>query len=251
MPQSTYDRPIKEVYGEVIALTTTASHQALRKGFHAIKGFHSAEWRLGVAPKLLNCLFYNGTTGAYSDHTANVTDGSSSTHAALDGMTTSDYLYLGFSGPTRGFYIDMGSNVNAATTSTLDMEYCSTAVAQGATIAFTDVAGDSDGTSSGNVTLAVDGLYSFTLPTAWVPSTLGTSAAPYQGKCYWIRFTPNKTLSTPLDINEIIPAARTTNYDYCEANVTNIYHLNLSEIGALEYKITSDTGNMHLTWIKY
>ena len=118
------------------------------------------------------------------------TDRSSSTHVPLDALGTSDYVYLGFSEPALGVYIDVGTNVNA-TAATLDVEYCSTAAGVGSTIAFTDVAGDSDGTTSGGATLAQDGVYTWTLPTAWKPSYLGTAAAPLFSYCWWIRFAPS------------------------------------------------------------
>ncbi len=247
MAIATFGSPIKKVYGETVSLTTTASHLAIRPNYHEVMLYCASAWRLGLAPKLLHVVYNTGTT--YTEYVQNVTDRSTSTHVPLDAMADTDYLYLGFSEPSRGVYIDVGTGVNAEV-ATLDVEYCSTAIALGANLAFTDVSGDSDGTTSGGATLAVDGLYSWNLPTAWKKSFLGTYAAPLFSNCYWIRFKPSAALSAAVDINEIIPASDTTNYAYMEGGITYEFSLNLAQVGAFEC-VHTGTATLNVNWIQH
>jgi len=193
-------------------------------------------------------LYYDASAGTYTPYKTEATDRVSTTHVPLDAMPTTDYLYLGFAEPVLGIYIDVGDNVNSNDVE-LDVEYCSTAVAPGATIAFTNVAGDSDGTDSTG-TLAQDGVYTWTLPTAWVRSQLGTSADPKYGKCYWIRFCPTGALSAIVDLNEIIPVYKNANYSYKEASTSYVDQLNFSRnSGFVLMGSTSQT--LNVTWLKH
>ncbi len=241
-------RPITRIYGEQVSLTTTAAHLAFMPNFKEILFYCPSAWRLGIAPRLKHCVLYDGSD--YTDYINSVTDRSSATHMPLDGMTTSKYVYLGFVSPSRGVYFDLDTSHKNAETATLDVEYCSTAVANGATIAFTDVAGDSDGTDSPGATLSKDGLYAWTVPSAWVESTLGTFASPLFSKCYWIRFKPSATLSSEIDVIEVIPAAYDTNYGFMEAAMSYQFALNTDKNGAFEFDHTS-TDTLDVNWITH
>ncbi len=249
MAYAIFGSPIKKVYGETASLTTTAYHLAFMPSYHEVMMYCSSAWRMGLAPKLLHALYYNGTT--YTEYAQSVTDRSSSTHMPLDGMTTGHYVYLGFSEPTRGVKFDLhATNLNAVA-ATLDVENCTTAVDVGATIAFTDVAGDSDGTDSpAGTTLGADGLYAWTLPTNWVRSTLGTASVPLFTKCYWLRFKPSTTLSATIDVEEIIPACDTVNYAYMEGGIAYQFSLNIAQCGAFEFDHTA-TGTLDISWIQH
>jgi len=240
-------KAIEVMEGETKTLSTTAGYIAFKPGFDEVTLYSDSAWRLALSPALLHVLYFNGTT--YVDYKPEATDRSSSTHVPLDGMTTSHYLYLGTAEPILGVYFDIGTNVQAEA-ATLDVEYCSTAVALGATIAFTDVAADSDGTTSGGATLAVDGVYTWTLP-AIKRSILGTYAAPEKyALCYWTRFKPSATLSATVDINEIIPVYQNTNYAYKEPGVIYNFRLNPARIGGFVVAATALTPTLHINWIK-
>lgn len=250
MSTAVFGSPLRAVEGETLALTTSAQHVAVKPGFQEVKLYCLAQWRLALSPKLLHCLYYNAAAATYTEYVQQATDRVSTTRVPLDLMLTTDILYLGFSEQARGIYVDMGSNVNAIA-ATLDVEYCSTAVALGASIAFTDVAGDSDGTTSGGATLAQDGIYTWTLPTAWKESTLGTYAIPLFSRCWWIRFLPSATLSATVDVNEIIPVYQNTNYAYMEPGLAEEFSLNLAKVGGLVALATSGTPTLDITWIKH
>lgn len=154
---------IKKVYGETVSLTTTAAHLAFMPKYHEVLMYCASDWRMGIAPKLASVLYFDGSLGTYTDYTLYAVDRASGTHVPLDAMAAQDYLYLGVTEPVRGFYFDIGTNAQATGSRTLDWEYMS--ALSGGAPTFTDVAGDSDGTS-GTTTLDQDGLYSFTLVAA-------------------------------------------------------------------------------------
>ena len=110
---------------------------------------------------------------------------------------------------------------------------------------FTDVASDSDGTDSTG-TLAVDGLYAFTLPATKKGPVVVLDNEPL----YWFRFSPSGALSDPTDINEIIPATDTVNYAYMEAGSIYQFSLNLAQNGAFEFDHTG-TATLNLDWIQH
>jgi len=121
---------IKRLYGETVAMTTTAAHLAAPIGYGEIKHKASAAYRLGLAPLLAKVFYYKGSTGVYTDYTAYARDKSSDTHVPLDAMLVADIIYMGFPECPRGVYFDVGTNVNA-NAATLDMEYCYDAAQKG------------------------------------------------------------------------------------------------------------------------
>ena len=109
---------------------------------------------------------------------------------------------------------------------------------------FTDVASDSDGTTSGGATLAVDGLYAFTLPAVVRGAITALDGEPL----YWYRFAPSATLSATVDLIDIIPACDTTNYGYANAGIAENYSMNTAQCGAFEFDhASSDT--LYIDWI--
>ena len=249
---SVYEResPIKEVQGydqTINVAGTPSNYSAVVPGFSEYKFVCDTAWRLSLAPKLLHALYYTAASATFTEYTTQVTDGLSTTHMPLDGMLTTDYVYLGTSAPAW-FYFDIGTNVNATVT-TLDVEYCSTAQTLSAEPVFTDVAADSDQTDAAGATLGVDGEYVFTKP-AVVRSRLGTGAASKYSKCYWIRFKPSAPLSATVDINEIIPIyPDATNLAYMSAAVEYNVRLDLSNVGGW-YAQCSAEKHLYITPIK-
>ena len=232
---------ISKVLGETVSLTTTAYHLNFYPKYHEVKFYCASDWRMGIAPKLLDVVYYNGTT--YTHYPTQGIDRSTATHVPLDGMTTAHKLYLRVSDPTRGFHFTIdGTNKNAET-ATLDFEYCS-AISSGVGT-FTDVASDSDGTDTGGATLNTSGLYSFTLP-----SVDYGALTDIGGPGYWYRFTPSATLSTTVDIQQIVPACDTTSYGYMQGGQEYQFSINQSEQGAFEFDHTA-TDTLNVTWIRH
>lgn len=250
MATQTWDKPLIAQEGETVTLASDhADYLAVKPGFDGVIMYCASAWRRALAPALLHVLYYDATDGSYTNYRAHATDGLSTTHVPLDAMPTADFLYLGFSEPVLGVYIDVGANVNAEA-ATLAVKNCTTAVAQGATIAFTDVTGDSDGTDNAGATLGQDGAYVWTLPTNWVRSTLGTYASPLYSKCYWIQIAPSATLSATVDINEIIPIYKNASYAYMEAATSYVDQLNYTKVGGFTLKGTG-AHTLNVSWLKH
>ena len=246
MANQTWDKPLTAEEGEQASLTTTESYLAFKPGFDGVIMYSGSAWRRALSPALVHVLYYDTSESTYTSYKTQATDRLSTTHVKLDAMATGDYLYLGFSQPALGIQIDMGSNVNAEDKE-LDVEYCSTAVP--GTLAFTNVEGDNDGTDSSG-TLAQDGVYTWTLPTAWVRSTLGTHQIPLYTKCYWIRFCPTGALSTTVDVNEIIPVYKNTNYAHYQASTSYVSQLDPTRNSGFVLK-GSGTQTLDVTWLRH
>ena len=121
MAQAVFSSPIRKVYGETVALTTTAAHLGVMPGYHEVMLYCASAWRLGLAPRLARVKLYTGS--AYIDYTAEATDRLAATHVPLDAMPVTKKLYLGFTDPVRGWYeIIDDTNKNAVNT-TRDVEY--------------------------------------------------------------------------------------------------------------------------------
>ena len=248
MATQTWDKPLVAVEGETKTIGTTATYLATKKGFDGVIMFCDTAWRRALSPALINVLYYDTSAGTYTSYLKEATDGGSTGHVPLDAMATGDYLYLGFYEPVLGVYFDMGSNVNSNHVDP-DFEFSSTAVGQGATLAWTDMGGDSDGTDSTG-TLAQDGVYTWTLPTTWVRTTLGTHAIPLYQKCYWARFCPTGALSATVDVNQIIPVYKNSTYSYQEASVSYVDQLNTAKTGGFVlYCGASKT--LNVTWLRH
>jgi len=234
--------PIKRLYGEQASLTTTALHLAQMPGYHEVMFYCASAWRLGIAPKLAKVFVYTAATTTYVDYTSQATDRSDSTHVPLDALGTSDIVYMGFQDDCpRGVYINIGSNANAEL-ATLDVEYVS-AITAGVNT-WSDVASDSDGTTSGGATLAVDGIYTWDVPASLTATVNGVS------NLHWIRFKPSASLSATVDILEIVPACVDTNYAFMEAGVPYQFSFNTERAGAFEFDHTG-TATLDVTWIKH
>lgn len=252
MATSVFGAPLILEEGDTaLTLTTSAQYIAVKPGWQEVKMYCASEWRIAHCPKLVHALYYSASAGTYTDYMTTVTDRSSSTHMPLDAMAATDYLYLGTTDPVAGFFFDIGSNTNDEAAA-LDWEYCSTAVAPGATIAFTDVAGDSDGTKT-TQTLDTDGVYAFTaLGEGTIKrSTLGTAGTPLYGKCYWYRFKPSIPLAATVDINEIIPVYKNTNYGWREAGIEYTWTVDLTKTSGFALLATAGTPVLHITWLKH
>tara|TARA_Y100000310_G_C20701833_1_gene830681 strand:+ start:5206 stop:5802 length:597 start_codon:yes stop_codon:yes gene_type:complete len=198
---------------------------------------------MGIAPRLQTVRFGTATT-ATANYTSQAIDRDDTTHVQLDGMTSSQYLYMGLTGKGRGFYFNMdGTNFNDVA-ATLDMEFASAISAGSPT--WTDVASDSDGTDSSGDTLKQDGLYSFTLPAVVKGIIPFLDTEPL----FWYRFAPSTTLSATVDVIDLIPACDTTNYSYMEAGLAYQFALNLAQNGAFEFDHTA-TDTLNITWIQH
>ncbi len=245
------DSGLHVMEGEAAALTptTTPAYQQFQPDRAEARIYGSAAFQMVICPKLVHAVYYDATDGSYTDYIKNVVDKDLATHLPLDAMVTGDYLYLGVSQPVRGFYFWMDNTNKNAENATLDMEYCSTALSESASLAWTDVASDSDGTNSGSATLAQSGAYTFTLP-AVRRSHLGTWQTRLFTKCYWYRFAPSAALSATIEVEELMPIYKNTNWAYMQATTEYVIPLNYAEASGFIFYAASGNPNVYVSWQK-
>lgn len=135
------------------------------------------------------CYYHNGT-----DYTtvsmANAIDGLSGTAADINSMATTHAIYIGYSAPYSGLYIDL-TNVND-NTSLIDFTYH--AGNAFSSITFTD---NTTNVGFGPATLHQDGSIPFSVPDDWKPSIVNDVEA------YWVRLTVSATLDSTVSIAQI------------------------------------------------
>jgi len=236
MATPVFDASIEKIYGDTLALSTTAQYLRFPHEYQRADLFCTGDFKLLLNPLIQSVLYYDASADSYTDYTDYSRDGDSSTHVPLDAMATTDILYLGFEDPVAGLYFDMGSNVNS-NSATLDVEYYNGS--------WTDVSGDSDGTASGGATLAKDGAYTWTLPTDWVTYTVSSVR-----ELYWIRFKPSAQLSATVDVNEILTINQNTKYGYRFGNMLYSITINNQKVGALQVLAVQGTPTLYYEWQK-
>lgn len=162
------------------------------------------------------------------------------TSAVTATVVYSGATYIVVKKPTGAFLID--EDVDGGSQTCDDLTAIATE-ARGTTY-FTDVANDSDGTNSSG-SLAVDGLYTWDLPSSVAATINGVSSL------HWIRFAPSGALGTTVDIDEIIPACIDTNYGYFEAGKTYEYSFNNQRVGAIETDMVAGTAVLNVTFLQF
>jgi len=133
--------------------TATISYVTVDAPFQTIKNIWSGENSLVAA-----CKKY--ASSLYTDYTLEVNDPITSTIAVFDALVAgTDYILLGFVEPQQGFEITfVPGKENSTAATVLTASYWDGD-------SFASVSGQSDGTSSGGISFAINGVISFTPPT--------------------------------------------------------------------------------------
>lgn len=118
----------------------------------------------------------NGVLTDYSDEANSIAAGDVPGGLVLN----QDYLYLGFRERITSFFVDVGAVANNVATSILTLEYWTGT-------AWAAVANLSDLTIAGGISLAQDGIVSFTLPTDWNRMYFGEEGK--KSILYWLRLS--------------------------------------------------------------
>jgi hypothetical protein len=155
-----------------------------------------------------------GATRNYSDEfqdgdTTDVTIGEGATQ--FDTLANGHALYVGSRVPFRGTKVTIGTTANDVSPSVLTIKYWSV------TGAWVDT-GNSEGTKSGDVCLAVDGDETWAVPANWRKESLNKigDAALRQGfavtPLYWTRWETSAALKASAQLKAIQPLNRSTAY---------------------------------------
>ncbi len=243
MAKSIYSAPVSAVYGESTALATTLAYGDIlnaRKGFKGLQLYCAAAFKFLTTPRIDKVILYDDSAKAYKDQTSAAIDNDANTEVQLGTMTTSDILYIGAVDTFLGLSIDVGTVNAVASTTPPDFEYYSS------TGLWTDVSGDLDGTLSSTTTFAVDGLYTWTLPTDWKPTSVNGSAL-----LYYVRFKPIVNLTAGTSFDGLIAINKGTNYAYFPAAMTQELNYDEDLVGGLQFLAVSGTPTVYVNWVYY
>ncbi len=200
------------------ALTTTAACVQLPKQTDRVLGtfrnFAGATvGKLSLNPWLYVLKSDDGMITVPEDHSWDMQDASTSTTLVLndfDTLANGDMLLIGSHIPFRGVAVDV-ANTNGGAASVLTVTYWNGAgwVTTSAT----------DGTTSGGVTFAVDGLVTWTVPTPWKPARLSAIYkdvdATYPAKeelLYWTRWVTDVVFDSTVTVASMLSLNRSTAY---------------------------------------
>ena len=168
--------------------------------------------------------FYDDTASTYA------TDVAAPIALTLNGMTSSDYIYVGDIQPFEGVEFDINDVNSNAATMTIEFYNGSSWAA---------VASLSDGTASGGATLAQDGDCTYTLPTTWKPIVVDGVTL------YWIRISVSTTLDAAVSTTDIDLIQRDTALLFAEHD-SNLYRVVKTAHG---YQLWSTAnGSTNATW---
>ena len=242
MAKAYYSAPIGEVKGESTALATTVAYGdiiSVRKKFKGLQLYCADAFKLLTTPRIGKVLLWDNSEQKYSDQTAAATDRDSDTEVQLGTMTTADILYVGAVDTFLGLAIDIGTANSNASTTPPDVEYW---MVDG----WKDVSSDSDGTLSSTTSFAVDGLYTWTLPTDWVPTSVNGSVP-----LYYARFKPLANLSALTTLDGLTTINKGTSYIYFPGGSSQEFNYDEDKVGGLQFLAVSGTPTVFVNWIEY
>lgn len=154
---------------------------------------------VALSPKIVKVWFYDASATSYIDLTAALTDRNTSTASGtnLNEMQTADFLYVGCADRYRGLSVDV-ANTNSAGTAAALVTFWNGTI-------WTNIT-PTDGTFS-TMTLAQDGLITWTVPTTWVKTTVNSEPS----SLYWTRYAVSAALAdTSVSIAELVSLANLT-----------------------------------------
>ncbi len=212
----------------------------------------TAEMSVALAPRCVAAYFLSGSTytdllggdnGLIDRGTAGTSGGT------LDAMSGVSKLLFASHRPFRGVWFEIESaNSNSS----------AFAVRYSAASGWSAAAGENDGTDSAGATLAVDGNFTWTLPSDWEAVPLaelqGSLAVPWSKvPLYWVEFDPTNTLSADVSIDALgLLSSVAPDVGGINLKVSTEYTFDIDDdVGGLEMSATSTTATeADITWLK-
>ncbi len=202
------------------ALSTTAAFIGFPEGTRYVtivpRNFATAVVaQIGFCPYLFVLKTTDGlaTAAALTEYTREAQDDKTTTVVTLDSLDTAanlDFLYIGSLVPFAGVHCDVGAPNGTA--SVITVKYWNGS-------SWVDIS-DTDGTTSGGATLAIDGIISWAIPTAWVAdslydigdSVLGIGDRVETQGVYWTRWEFSVALDSEVELNHMLAVPRWTDH---------------------------------------
>lgn len=233
-----------------VALTTTAAYIQIPKGtrhlFLTGRNYATAVVaKIGLCPWLAILKTQDGGATAPTSYSNEAQDGSVATSVVLSSQGTAaggDFLYLGAHMPFRGVNIDVdGANGNA---SVLTVKYWDGD-------SWADISA-TDGTIVTGASLGQDGAVTWTIPSAWAPTSLRSSGdfavgAPMVGnKYYWTRWEWSAALDAAVTLDHMIALPPSQAYFEILANQQFEESLHWGPDGFAAIEALTDAGTANL-----
>ena len=203
----------------------------------------SAGWNF--TPRLAKAFKFTAVGSVYRDDTLTLSERGTNTTVTYNSMVaTNDFLYVGVEVPFRGAYVNL---VNAnGTASVLSGFYWDGATWTGLT--------ETDGTTSGGATLAIDNAITWTVPTDWTTTSVNGSA-----QLFWVRFNSDGGTDSATSLAEVIPLPIQPSVSSAvggadlpilvgSAAAANMYYFDTDLIGGIELT-EANTGVIRVEWL--
>jgi hypothetical protein len=153
-----------------------------------------------------------------------------------------DFFYVGAERPFKGVIVDVTATNSASTIITVKYWNGS---------AWADIS-DTDGTISGGVSLAQDGIINWSVPAAWAKTTLKasgdtslTSSAEALRNLYWTRWEWSVALDSSVTLTSLIAQPEFAEPEYPSGLVKELdFATGFGHHGGLTVKMNTGTGNL-------
>jgi len=187
--------------------------------------------------------------GSIADYSAIAQDGSTATSVDLSSLAAGRNVYVGSAIPFRGVHIDVDTT-NSTGSTVVTVSYWNGSE-------WVDTS-DTDGTISGGISLAQDGAVTWTVPSAWVSSSLvkidrsvNSSLHWRDVSMYWTKWTWSHAMDSTVTLDHMLGLNESTAYAEVPASLgtgMRIHHgFGSNGIAGIETLTNAGTGNMLVT----
>lgn len=250
MAQTVISSPIRDIWADSsspISLTTTVTNLWRDPGAEEVEFYADADFRLIVAPYLLEVVFYDDSAATYTQGAKEAQDGDTTTVAlTLNSMEGgADYIYLKCDEPITGFYADL-TNLNS-TGSVMTVSYWKTQT----TPAWADT-GDTDGTIATTAkTFGQDGLVYWTQPSDEIQCAPLTG----YGAGFWYRIGVDTTLDTSVTLIQLLALNRKHGTRrpvvVFKGDTYHTFSMNNDAVAGFMLDHATATATLNVNWIRH
>jgi hypothetical protein len=239
-----------------VSMTTSSAFTPFHRGTEHIdlipRNFSGAAVaRYALCPYLVILKADSSTdlAGSIADYSTIAQDGSTATSVELSSLAAGRNVYVGSAIPFRGVHIDVDTT-NSTGSTVITVSYWNGSE-------WVDTS-DTDGTISGGISLAQDGAITWTVPSAWVSSSLvkidssvNSSLHWRDVSMYWTKWTWDQAMDSTVTLDHMLGINESTAYAEVPASLgtgMRIHHgFGSNGIAGIETLTNAGTGNMLVT----
>ena len=238
---------IKDIWpdgGSPISLTTTPSYLWRDSDAQEVEFFCDADFRINIAPRIKQLLFYDDTDESYTDYSSEAQDGDADVAIVLSSMQTADRIYVRTEEPILGIYFDILATNDAVSVMTINYWKDATPDAWADT-------GNTDGTDVGGDTLKQDGLNYWTAPSDEIihPAFGG------QPKGYWYQITISGALDSAVELVQAMALSKRSSSQaptvVLKASTYHSFKMDTENTGGFQIDVSVGTAELQVIWTKH